>query len=61
MAERLAEEHAQPEVVALRALDVLGLAKPALHRKRRAGDQHGVGRVRPGRAGAADQVRAAVS
>ena len=52
----LPQEHPQPEVAAFRALDVLGLAQPALHRQRRAGDQHRIRRIRAGRAGAGDQV-----
>ena len=51
-----AQEHPQPEVAAFGALDVLGLAQPALHRQRRAGDQHRIGRIRAGRAGTGDQV-----
>ena len=35
---------------------MLGLAQPALHRQRRAGDQHGIRRIRAGGAGAGDQV-----
>ena len=52
----LAQEHPQPEVAAFRALDVLGLAQPALHRQRGAGDQHRIRRIGPGGAGAGDQV-----
>ena len=35
---------------------MLGLTHPALHAERGAGDQHGVRGVRPGGAGAGDQV-----
>jgi hypothetical protein len=40
-----ADEHPQPEVVALGALDLLELAEPARHRKRAALHQHRVGGI----------------
>ena len=52
----LTQKHPQPEITAFRALHVLGLAEPALHPERRAGDQHRIRRIRSGGARAGDQV-----
>ena len=52
----LAEEHPQTKVLPFRTLDVLGLAEPALHRQRGAGNEHRVGRIRPRGTCAGDQV-----
>ena len=52
----LAQEHAQAKVAPFGAFDLLGLAKPALHRQRRAGDQHRVRCVCPGGAGVGNEV-----
>jgi hypothetical protein len=52
----LAEEDAQPEIVALRPLELLGLAEALGMRDRRAFEQHGVGGVGAGPPGAGDQV-----
>ena len=57
MAERWPTNTRRPRSRLSDALQVLGPAEPALHAKRGAGDQHRVGRVRPGRPRAHDQCR----
>ena len=52
----LAQEDAQAEVLAFGTLDMLGLAQAAGDGQRGAGDQHRVGGIGAGGAGAGDQV-----
>ncbi len=52
----LAKEYPQPQVLPLRAFNVLGLAQPAGHRKRRPRNQHGIGRVRSCPLGLRNQI-----
>src|SRR6266446_5764911 len=48
----LPDQHAQPEILALRALQLLDLAEAAGVRQRDAVEQHGVGGIRAGLPGA---------
>ena len=52
----LADQHAQPEILAFRAFELLDLAEPAGMRQRDALEQHRVGRIGAGLLGAGDQV-----
>jgi hypothetical protein len=52
----LADQYTQPEVLALRTFELLGLAEPPGMRQRGALEQYRIGGVRPGLAGAAHQI-----
>ena len=52
----LADQDAQPEILALRAFELLGLAEPAGMRQRGALKQHRIGGVGPGLAGATHHI-----
>jgi len=55
----LADQHAQAEVLALRALELLGLAEPSRMRQRGAGDRDRVRGVRPGLLRLGDEIASA--
>ena len=52
----LADQHPQPEILALRAFELLGLAEPAGMRQRDALEHHRIGRIGAGPQRAPDQI-----